>query len=90
MGQLLVQHKAHEAARTIAALLHFAAVGVKNAVAKIRLGKLGSFHQQDLVATHAKMPVGQKSQLLRREMDVLAHAVYHHEIVACAMHFGEL
>ena len=61
----LIVHEAHEAARAVAALLDLAAVGVEDAVAEIRFGVLGGFHQQDLVAAHAEMAVGQQAQLLR-------------------------
>src|SRR5450759_1837339 len=36
------------------------------------------------------MPVGQQTQLFRAELDVLTHAIQHHEVIAGAMHFGEL
>src|ERR1019366_6348672 len=36
------------------------------------------------------MSVGQQTQLFRAELDVLTHAIQHHEVVACAVHLGEL
>jgi hypothetical protein len=50
-------HIAHEATRAIAALLHFPAVRVKDAIAKIRI-PVCRFYQQDLVATYSEMPIG--------------------------------
>ena len=81
--------RAHEAARAVAALLHLAAVGVENAVAKIGAGQARRFNQQDLIATDAKMPVGQAPQLCRGERQAPAHAVQHDEIVARPLHLGE-
>jgi hypothetical protein len=49
-------HELHEAARTVAALLHLAAIGVEDAVAEVR--GLRFFDDQDLVAAHAKVAVG--------------------------------
>src|ERR1019366_1996402 len=36
------------------------------------------------------MSDGQQTQLFRAELDVLTHAIQHHEVVACAVHLGEL
>ena len=46
-----------DAARTIAALLDFAAVGIENAVAEIHIGRAGFFHQQKLIEAHAGVAV---------------------------------
>ena len=50
-------HELDEAACAIAALLHLAAVGVEDAVAKIRAGRLRALDDQDLVAAHAAVAV---------------------------------
>jgi hypothetical protein len=81
--------KTDEAAGTVAALLHLTAIGVKNAITEInaRLGWL--FNQQNLIATHPKISVSEKTQLLWREFNPLAHAVEDNKIVAQTVHFRE-
>lgn len=43
-------------ARAIAALFHFATVGIENSVAEIGSGILRFFHYQDLVGTYTETP----------------------------------
>src|SRR5665647_1015668 len=88
-GELLVMHKTHKTARPVAALFHFSTVSVEDEVAEIGHFVHGLFDDQNLVATHPEMPVGEQTQLLGTELDVLAHTVKHDEVVAGAMHLGE-
>ena len=46
--------------------------------------------QQHLVAAHAEAAIGEQAHLRRREVDTLAHAIQHDEVVAQALHLGEL
>ena len=86
-GEFLVMHEPHKAARAIAALLHFAAIGVEDAIAEIGIVALRLFHQQYLVAADAEVAVGNETDLIGRQGNRLAYTVDHHEIVACAVHF---
>jgi hypothetical protein len=88
-GEPLVEDEASEAARAVAALLDLAAVGIEDAVAEIVRGIARSLDQQDLVAADAAMAVGDAAGAPGREVDLLAYAVEHHEIVALAVHLGE-
>ncbi len=63
-GEFLVVHETHEAARAIAALFHFAAVGVEDAITEIGIVALRFFHQQDLVAADAEVAVSDEADLL--------------------------
>jgi hypothetical protein len=82
-------HVAHEAARAVSALLHFAAVGIENAVVEVRPGLARRLDLEDLVAADAEMPVGEESQLIRTQFDRPRAGVEHDEIVAQALHFCE-
>ena len=82
--------EAHEAARAIAAMLDFAAVGIEDAIAEIGLGMLGRLDQQDLVGADAEMAVGQGPRPLGGHFYGLAHAVEHDKVVAGTLHFGEV
>ena len=65
--------KAHEAARTIAALLHFTAVGIVDPVTKVSLRGGGGLHQQQLVAADAEMAISQlPCPLWRKNMTLSA------------------
>src|SRR5262249_50307676 len=72
VGETVCAHEVEEAARAVSALLDLAAVRVEDAVAKIGIGSLRRFHEQDLIAPHAEVPVGELAQLLRVEIDFLA------------------
>ena len=89
VGQFLVVHEAHEATRTIATLLHLASIGIEDAITKVSVFVLRPFDQQQLVATDTEVAVGDETDVLRRQGDLLAHAIYHDEIVAGAVHLGE-
>jgi hypothetical protein len=62
-GEFFVMHKRTKR-RAIAALFHFAAVGIEDAIAKVGVVALRSFHQQDLVAADAEVAVGDAAALL--------------------------
>ncbi len=87
--QALLMDEAHEAARAVAALLDLAAIGIEDAVAEIDAGRRRTFDHQDLVATDAKVAVGEKARLGRRRHEVLVDGVEHDKVVAEAVHFGE-
>ena len=82
-------HETHEAARSIAALLDFSAVGIPDAIAEIGVAASRFFHEQHLIAADTEMPVREAFRELRRYLDVPADAVDHDEIVADALHLGE-
>ena len=88
--QTLVVHVAYEAARAVAALLDLAAVRIDDAVTKIGGRGRRRFDDQDLVGADAEMPVGQRPPLGRRQIERLMDAIDHDEIIAEAMHLGEL
>ncbi len=90
VGQALVADEPDERARAVAALLDFAAVVVIDAVAEVAAFRDRALDDQDLVGTDAEAAVGQAAPLLRAEIDVLVDRVDHDEIVAGAVHLGEL
>ena len=87
--QSMIVHKAHKTARAIAALLHFAAVGIEYPVAKIHIGTRRFVDQQNLIAADAEMSIRDITQLRRREIDGLVNRVEHDKVIAQAVHFGE-
>ncbi|MNT25449.1 hypothetical protein D3C72_1609680 [compost metagenome] len=90
VGQLLLGDELHETAGAIAALFHFAAVVVEDAVAEVVCAVVRGFHQQQLVEANAQVTVTKLAQSLRREAYRLADAIHHHKVVAEAVHFAEL
>ena len=72
----------HEAARTVAALLDLAAVGVEYPITKIDVGPRGLLHKQDLVAAHTEVPVRDAPYLVGTKRYVFAHAIEYDKIVA--------
>ena len=88
-GQTTVGNKTGKAARAVAALLHFAAVGIENAVAEIGIGRRGFFHQQKLVETDTRVPVRPRGNRRGGRIEGLRNAVDHDKVVAQAVHFGE-
>ena len=88
--QALRAHELHEAARTVAALLDLAAVGVEYAIAKIDVGPRGASRRRrtwsqptpKCRSARRRISSGPRSSLL-------AHAVEHDEIVAQPLHLGE-
>ena len=89
-GQAAVVHEAHEAARAVAAMLDLVAGVVEDAVAEVGVGIARGLDQQDLVGAHAEAAVAQAAQLLGAELDRRAGGVEHDEVVAGALHLGEL
>ncbi len=79
-----------EGARAVAALLHFAAIVVIDAVAEVAAGQARLFHHEDLVGADAEAAVGQALPLGRREIDVLADGVDDDEVIAGAVHLGKV
>ena len=59
VGQALVADEDDEAARTVAALLDLAAVGVEDPVAEVRVASR-ALDQQHLVAAHAEAAIGEQ------------------------------
>ena len=89
VGQPLLMNKTHEAARTIPALFDLAAVGIENTIAEIDIRTGCLLNQQELIATYAKMAIGEEPDLLRRERNHLADPIDHDKIVAEAVHLGK-
>ena len=83
-------HKAHKTARAITAMFDLAAIGIKDAVAKVGLGVQRGVNQQNLVTAHAKLSVCKRTSPLWRHVNGLSDAVEHHEVVARSVHFGEV
>jgi hypothetical protein len=81
--------KACKTARTVTALRHLAAVSIENAVTKFGIGLRRPFDQQQLVATDAKMAVGDKSHVFGGQVNRLIDRIDHNKIVADAVHFSE-
>ena len=82
-------HELHEAARAVAALLHFTAVGVEDAVAEIGFAVVRRLDDQDLVAAHAAMAIGEMFQLGWTQGESFTGAIQDHEIVTRSLHLGE-
>ena len=89
VGQPLLAHKAHKAARAIAAVLHLAAIGVVDDVLEIHTRLRRSAHAQNLVRSNTKMAIGQPAVLGRAQPQATAGFVQHDEIVAGTLHLGE-
>ena len=82
-------HKAHKAARAVAALFDFTAIGIENTVAEIGIRPRGLFDDQNLVAADAEMPVGDEPRLWRPWHESLVDGVEHDKVIARALHFGK-
>ena len=89
-GQAFFADEFDKRARAVAALFHFAAIVVIDAVAEIAAGQARFFHHQDLVGADAETAVGQALPLLRREIDLLADGVDDDEVIAGAVHLGKV
>ncbi|MCY1180487.1 hypothetical protein D9M73_209340 [compost metagenome] len=87
--QALVDDEAGEAARAVAALLHFRTIGVEDAVAEVDVRVGRRFDDQQLVETDARVAVAPLLGVLGLDMGVLADQVEDHEVVAEAVHLGE-
>src|SRR2546427_713737 len=82
-------HELHEAARTVAALLDLAAVGVEDAVAEVGAGVARLVDNEDLVATDSQMSIRDLFQLLFIEIECRLGGIQDHEIVAGTLHLGK-
>ena len=89
-GQFPVAHEPGEAARTIAALLDFTAVGVVDAIAKINIGIPGRFDHEHLVTADAAATVSELADMGCAQLTALADQVEHDKVIAEAVHLGEL
>ena len=89
VGQALLAHEAHKAARAIAALLDLAAIGVVDDVFKVDAVGGRRPHRQDLVGADAKVAVGQKTVVGGAQTQRPLGFVEHHKIVARALHLGK-
>src|SRR5690606_36479048 len=86
-GEALVEDEASEAARAIAALFDFSAVGIEDPVAEVDTGqRLRRLHKQDLVGADTEVSVGQAPPLPCRQLHALPDTVDDDEIVARAVH----
>src|SRR5207249_7114292 len=90
VGQSACADELDEAARTVAALLDLPAVGVEDPITKVDVGPARLLHQQDLIAADAEVPVRKPPDRGGPELDLLAHAVEHDEVVAEPLHLGEV
>ncbi len=91
VAQALVAHVADEAARAVAAVLDLvAAAAIEDAIAEVDLGPRRLFDDQDLVGADAEAPVGERLQLRGVERQRLARGVEDDEVVAGALHLGEV
>jgi uncharacterized membrane protein SirB2 len=90
LGQAVLAHEAHKAARTVTAMLHLITAGtVEDAVAEINARRGGCLHHQDLVRTHTKAPITKALKLFTRKIQRCARGIQHDEVIAGAVHFGE-
>jgi hypothetical protein len=82
-------HIPNETAGTITALFDLTTIRVINSVTKISI-TYSPLHQQYLIASDAKMTVGQQSTLRWTEAHGLIHRINHDEVIAQSLHFSEL
>ncbi len=82
-------HVAHEAARAVAALADFAAVGVEDPVVKVGIRMPRRLDYQHLVEADPGMAVGQPADGRRSRDHRRAGGVDDDEVVARAVHLGE-
>jgi hypothetical protein len=76
--------------RAVAAVFDFAAIRIEDAVAEIHIVARRFLDDQDLVGADAEMAAGQRAPLRVGQVELLVNAVQHDEIVAGAVHLGEL
>ena len=82
-------HKAAKAARAIAAHLGFAAVGV--VVTHFEVATVGGwFHTEQTIGSDAAMAVAELFDLVLGQREAEIAIVQHDEVIAGAVHFGEL
>ena len=90
VDQPLEAHETGETAGTVAALLHLAAIGIEDAVVKVKLGIIGRLHQQQLVEADAEVAIRQLLDDLIAEKHLLGDAIHHHEVVPQPVHLGKI
>ena len=86
----LLPHEYGKAPRAVAAHLHLTAVSVEDAVVEVLVRIIRGLHHEQLVEADAEVPVREAPDELRVEEDLLGYGVDDHEVVAEAVHFGEL
>ena len=74
----------------VAALLHLAAVGVEDAVVNMSAGAARRLQNHGLVETDALVAVGELAPLRRGRQAAVARCFEDDDVIARAMHFGEL
>ena len=79
-----------QAAHAVAALLDLAAVGVEDAVVSLRAGAARRLDHQGLVEADAGVTRGQRAPLRGGRQPAVARRIENDEIVAEAVHLGEL
>jgi hypothetical protein len=82
-------HKACKTARAVAALLHLAAIGIENAIAKLGNRDCRPLNQQQLVTANTKMPVRNKAHLPGTQLNILVNGIDNDKVIAQTVHFGE-
>src|SRR5690606_13896506 len=88
--QAFVADEAGKGACAVAALFDLAAVAVEDAVAEVDACRLRTLDHQDLVGPDAEAAVGQAAPLFRAQVHLLVDGVDDDEIIAGAVHLGEL
>jgi hypothetical protein len=89
VGESLGSHKACETASAVTTLFDFAAIGVENAVAKLRVRLVRGFHEQQLVTADAQTSVSELTDLLRCQVNRLIDSINHYKIISQTVHFAE-
>ena len=90
VGQPFHAHKTGETTRSVATLLDFATIGIKNTVVEIRFGIIGRLDHQQLVEANACVTIRQTADQFLREVNVLGNAIDHHKVVTQTVHFGKM
>ena len=65
IGQSFQTHKTGKAARTVAALRHFTAISIENAIVKIQFRIIRRLNHQQLVKPYPQVPISQATNQLR-------------------------
>ena len=78
-----------EAARAVAAVFDFAAVGVVDAVGEVMRGIGRGFDDQQLIEADAAVAVGQREDFLARPVEGFMQGIQHDKVVTEAVHFAE-
>ena len=89
VGQPVLRYEFNKAARAVAALFHFAPVGIEDAVTEIDTRGVGFFHQQQLIEADTRVSVCPRLNLRGIGAEGLARSVNDHKVVAQTVHFAE-